>query len=258
MSTFKQFSLIPIFALLFATTAVKVQAAPLSFSPASGELTAGEETTISLQIDQTDTNLPPNDGLQSATALISYDESKASISVEAGSSPYFPTVSSQSGGTGKIFVYGNPASPSDPLKTGSGTMAQLKITPSDDFSLSFICNASGSDDTEIFTYDSDLQTSINLLTTEARCNSLGTGSYTVVVGSNPTSEPTTAPADDPADDDGGDTTNDGGDTTNTTTTNTTKGGQPVQPTTLPETGAMDYIKWIVSGLALVGVGLLLL
>ncbi len=44
----------------------------------------------------------------------------------------------------------------------------------------------------------------------------------------------------------------------TSSTTSTKGGQPVMPDELPQTGPEDWLRWIVSGLALVGIGLLLL
>lgn len=44
----------------------------------------------------------------------------------------------------------------------------------------------------------------------------------------------------------------------TSSTSSTKGDQPTMPDELPQTGPEDWLKWIVSGLALVGIGLLLL
>ncbi len=50
-------------------------------------------------------------------------------------------------------------------------------------------------------------------------------------------------------------------TTSTSSTSvgesTTSADQPVLPDELPQTGPEDWLKWIVSGIALIGIGLLL-
>lgn len=218
-----------IYLLLPLLASAEVHAAKMSFSPSGGTIESGD--TIDILIDA------EGEELQSATAVFSYDSSKVDISIEGGS--YFDLVSTDTTTTDEIAVTGTLTMGKLTGVTGSGTLATLTITPkitNGSFDLTFSCSDARGD-SNIQNMDGEY-----LLATNEQCSQLQNGSYTI--GSGET-------------DDGDDSSDDSNDS-DPTATPTSSGSQPAVPETLPQSGPENWLKWLASGLALLGIGILLL
>jgi hypothetical protein len=240
--------LLPILSLVFFFVfATGVEAANFSFSPASGSVDPDSGGQIKVQVDSGGENL------ESATAVITYDSSEIDITnIEQGS--YFTVVNTDISTSGEVVVTGNVTFGDQIGVSGQGTLATLTVDPkvnSGSFGLSYRCSASASDDSNII----EIENKTNLLASDDQCESNGSGSYTIEASSNdPTQAATSAPSNDDDDDSKDDTT----DTSSNNTSTTTDTSQPAMPESLPQSGPEDWLKWLTSGLALIGVGLLLL
>lgn len=213
--------------IAFLTSASAVSAAKFSYTPSSGTITGSTQIQITLD--------PEGVAVDSAVAVVTFDASKVEIeSVAAGS--FFDSIVTDTSRSGEVAVTGTFNIGNVGGKSTSGTMATLTIKPkisSGTITLSYRCSSADIDDSNIMN-----TSGTNLLATDAQCGSNIGGSYTVgssSSGDSPTSAPTTAP-----------------------TSSTTKGDQPVLPEELPQSGPKNWLKWITSGLALIGIGLLLL
>ncbi|MBD3250671.1 MAG: hypothetical protein GF381_03845 [Candidatus Pacebacteria bacterium] len=208
-------------------------AASFSLSPASATLdSSGGVVKVNLDSG--------GESLESATAVITYDSTK--VEVTASSGTFFPIVSTDDSGTNEIVITGNVNFGDQVGKSGTGTLAELTVTPqitSGTITLDFRCSASESDDSNIMTIGGT-----NLLASDAQCDNNTAGSYTIGSGVSETAKTTT--------------TTQPTSTTAPTSAVTNSANQPAQPSALPQSGAFDIIKWLTSGLALIGVGLLLL
>lgn len=196
----------------------------MSLSPSSGQIKAGDE--IKLQIDSA------GESLESATAVIKFDSSKVEFETESGG--FFPITSADTSVDGERTITGNVNFGDQVGKTGSGTISVLTITPlidSGSFSLEFECmgaDSEVSDDSNIYSIGG-----ANLLASDEQCATLTDGNYTVGDGTQEEEE-------------------------DTTKEDTTDVQQPAVPDALPQAGATNWLRWLTSGLALVGIGLLLL
>lgn len=219
--------LLPIFLLtLFLITPTifgQVKAANFSLSPSSATIDSNGKT-VNIQIDA------GSESLDSATAVITYDSSKATVTSSAGS--FFPIVNNDDSSTSELVITGNVNFGDQIGKTGSGTFAILTITPkisSGTINIAFRCSASDADDSNILTVGGT-----NLLASNEQCNVLDSGVYTINAGSSESNENTSAPP-----------------------SNNTS--QPAQPEVLPQAGTANFMKWlIVSGFTLIGIGFLII
>lgn len=236
----KKFLNLPIFLFAFFTffSISHVMAAPslaakFILTPSSGTITG--PTNIALTIDS------EGKTIDSAAAVIVFDVSKVKITqATKANTNAFAVLSQDVGTAGEITLTGTSSLGDLTGLTGIINFATITIEPlvtSGTFALSYRCSSTQSDDSNIVELNGS-----NLISTDAQCALNVPGSYTAgVATSNPA--PTTAPTN----------------TTSTTTTNTTTtGSQPAAPETLPEAGFKDWLKWLTSGLALLGIGLLLL
>jgi hypothetical protein len=211
------------FALVSHCFAQPASAARFLFSPSTGTL-AGT-TQLEIRIDT------ENAAVESAVAVVTYNSNHVNIvGITAGD--FFDDVSSDATVTGEIAITGTLSQEKTSGVTGSGKLATITISPkitSGTISLAFRCSSTEADDSNILAINSGE----NLLETNEQCARNIAGSYTVGATTT-TPTPTTTPA------------------------ATTKGDQPVAPETLPQAGPMNWLKWLTSGLALIGIGLLLL
>ncbi len=225
----KQTAAICLSAIVFFTSASVVSAAKFSYTPSSGTLTGSTQIQITLD--------PEGVAVDSAVAVVTFDPNKVEIeSVAAGS--FFDSVVTDTSQSGEAAITGTFNIGNVGGKSTSGTMATLTIKPkisSGTITLSYRCSSADIDDSNIMN-----TSGTNLLATDAQCTANVGGSYTVGSSSDGgTTDPTTAP-------------------TTAPTSATTKGDQPVLPEELPQSGPKNWLKWITSGLALIGIGLLLL
>ncbi len=244
----KKLLCLPVIVLsLFFASSVQAYAANFSLSPSSGD-----PSTINVQVDTGGVNI------QSATAVLTYDSTKVNITVSSGS--FLPVVNTTST-TNKITILGQINQGDLVGVSGTGTLATLTVSPQvaagQSYSISFSCSSTDRNDSQILDMDGT-----NLLASDTQCSANVNGTYTVTADT-PAATNTPAPTDPPANDDSNDdSSNDSNSSTNTSssTTNTTTSTntQPYQPSTLPQSGPEDWLKWITSGLALIGIGLLLL
>ena len=206
-----------------------VEAARLRLSPSSGEVSSGSK--IEVYIDTEDT------AVDSTVAVITFDPNRVEISsITPGS--FFDSVSTDTSRSGEVAITGTLSIGNIEGKTGSGILSTLTITPkvtSGNIVLGFRCSAADIDDSNIMSTEGS-----NLLATDEQCGRNVGGNYSVGSSSGGGSGSTTQPQGE------------------ATTQDTTKGEQPVLPAQLPESGFKDLFAWFVSGLALLGIGLLLL
>jgi len=225
------------FIILFTSSATAVSAAKFSYSPSSGTISGSTQIRVILD--------PQSATIDSATAVVTFDSNRVEIeSIAAGS--FFDNISTDTSQSGEVAIIGY-MNAGNIGKSISDTMATITLKPkvtSGTIALGYSCSAADPDDSNIMNSDN-----VNLLATDEQCSGNVTGSYTVGSSTNPT--PTTSSSS---------TSNDSSTTTtdSTTTDTTTKGDQPVLPEQLPQSGPENWLKWIVSGLAFIGIGLLLL
>jgi len=214
----------------FLSTASAVSAAKFSYTPSSGTLTGSTQIQITLD--------PEGIAVDSAVAVVTFDPNKVEIeSVTAGS--FFNSVVTDTSQSGEAAITGTFNIGNVGGKSTSGTMATLVIKPkisSGTITLSYRCSSTDIDDSNIMN-----TSGTNLLATDALCAANIGGSYTVGSSDGGTTDPTSAPS-----------------APTTAPTSATKGDQPVLPEELPQSGPKNWLKWITSGLALIGIGLLLL
>jgi len=211
-------------------------AAKFILTPSSGSISGA--TNIAVTIDS------ESKIIDSAAAVIVFDVSKVKINqVTKGAGNAFVTLSTDTTTAGEVILTGTSSIGDLTGLTGIINLATIVVEPkvtSGTFTLSYRCSSTQSTDSNIIELNGS-----NLISTDAQCALNVPGSYTIAAASNPAA--TTAP-------DAADNTN----TTNTTNTNTTNNTQPAEPDALPEAGVGDWLKWLTSGLALLGIGLLLL
>ncbi len=204
-------------------------AAYFSYSPSSGTISSGDTVQVKLDTQNAD--------VESATAVLTFDQSKVEISdINAGS--FFDSISIDESQAGEVVLTATLNLNNRSPVNGTGVIATITLNPlisSGSFNLGFACSSTSIDDSNIMNAAGD-----NLLASNEQCGVNVEGSYTTGSISSPTATPTNA------------TTNDN------STSNTVSVRQPVQPNELPQTGPKDWLKWFVSGLTLIGVGLLIL
>lgn len=238
----KKFFNLPLFLFIFLMlTAITHRfahsafAARLRFDPSSA--TVSGETDIKIMVDA------GTDEVESATAVVTFNTAHVKInSVTNGGA--FDVLSEDRSISGEITLTGTLSSGNLEGVTGTVTMAVLKVEPlisSGTFTLGFRCNEDDIDDSNIMNMQNQ-----NLIATNAQCAENVEGSYTVGQATTQTTSPTATPTQQ--------TTT----TTQQTTTTTSTAGQPAEPDELPQAGFASLLKWITTGLALLGIGLLLL
>jgi hypothetical protein len=216
-------SLLILFSCVTLAGASSVSAALLKLSPSSGEIS--DSTQIQVIVDAEGATV------DSAVAVVTFNTNHVEITNIADGT-YFDSVTTDTTTSGEVAITGTLNISNVEGKTGSGTLATLTVKPkitTGTITLGFRCSAADIDDSNIMNTDGT-----NLLATDEQCADNVGGSYTVSASSG---ESTTTPTPTPAE---------------------TKGEQPALPEELPESGFKDLLKWITSGLALIGIGLLLL
>lgn len=197
-------------------------AARLLFSPSTG--TIAGTTEIEVRIDTEGAEV------DSAVAIVTYNTDHVNI-VGITADDFFDNISTDTTVAGELAITGTLGLDKTSGVTGSGKMATITISPkisSGNITLAFRCSSADHQDSNILpTGEGD-----NLLATDEQCARNIAGTYTV--SSTITPIPTA------------------------TQSTTTKGGQPVLPEELPQSGPLSWLKWLTSGLALIGIGLLLL
>lgn len=212
--------------LLLLANPNSVEAALLKLNPSSGEVSEG--STVEVIVDT------EGEAVDSAVAVVTFNTNRVEISNIAGGD-FFDSVSIDTSQSGEVAITGTLSIGNIEGKTGSGVLATLSLSPkvsSGSVALGFRCSAADIDDSNIMSTGGS-----NLLTTDEQCSKNVEGSYTVGGSTGGETAPTATPIQEES---------------------TTKGEQPVLPEELPESGFQDLFKWFVSGLALLGVGLLLL
>ncbi len=216
----KKIFILPTLVIIFLFfAAANTYAAYFSYSPSSGSIADGDEVLVQIDTEETD--------VESATAVVTFDTNKVEITnVAAGA--FFDNISVDDNQSGKLVLTATLNQGNQTAVNGSGTIATLTLSPviSDgSFELEFACSSEEIDDSNIKSTANN-----NLLSSDQQCGENIEGSYTVGSGSS----------DDDSDD-----------SSPTATT------QPALPDELPQSGPEDWLKWITSGLALIGIGLLL-
>jgi hypothetical protein len=164
-----------LFVLLVQSSVSAAQAAArFELSPLTGQLqTAGTSVVVSVNSD--------GNNLKSATAVLTYDQTKVTVTSAEGS--FFPEITTDSSTPGELVISGTLTIGNTTGVTGTGTLATLTLTPiasaTGTVSLSFRCSDSSSDDSNLITLDDT-----NLLTSAAQCANNSTGSYTIATSSS--------------------------------------------------------------------------
>lgn len=227
-----------LFLLSGVVAAQPAYAAILKLSPSSGNAT--QSTQIQVIVDTESV------AAESAVAVITFDATKVEITkVTAGS--FFDSVATDTSKAGEVAITGTMNIGNIEGKTGSGTLATLTLKPkitSGTFTLGFRCSAASIDDSNIMSTDNS-----NLLATDEQCARNVAGTYTVASSQDSTPDPTATPTP---------SSNTSNTQTPTNTPAPSKGGQPSLPSELPQSGPEHWLQYLVSGLAILGIGLLLL
>ncbi len=255
----KKYSILPIkFAfvyLLFIASlfifSLPVSAALLKLSPSSGEISQSSEIDVIIDTE--------GEAVESSAAVISFDPTKVEIT-DLFDGGFFDDLTADTSQEGEIAITGTLNIGDIEGKSGGGTLATLVLSPkitSGNIALYFRCSGTEMDDSNILSVEGT-----DLLATDEQCARNVEGSYTVSSSSTTDTTNTSNTSNDTTD-----TSTDTTDTTTetntstasqtTSTDDTTKGGQPVMPEELPQSGPQDWLRWIVSGLAFIGIGLLL-
>jgi len=149
-------------------------AARFELSPTSGQIqTTGTTVTVTVNAD--------SNQLKSASAVISYDAAKVTVTSVNGS--YFPQISTDTSKTGELVISGTLPIGDTVGVTGTGTLATLTVKPvsgaTGSPTLSFRCSETSSDDSNLIN-----MTGTNLLTTTAQCAANVSGTYTLTSSSS--------------------------------------------------------------------------
>ncbi len=207
------------FFVFFPAAISSAHAASLKYSPSSGLVSDSFQVDVVVDTE--------GEAVESAVAVVEFDASKITIT-DFAAGGFFSDVSVDESVSGEIAITGTlTADLEEEGVTGSGVLATLTVQPlidSGSFDLTFRCSGEEFDDSNIITIEG-----INLLATDEQCANNVEGTYDMEAA-----------------------------TTTDDTTEATKGDQPVEPEELPQAGFRNWLKWITSGLALIGVGLLLL
>jgi len=193
-------------------------AARLLYEPSSVTLTG--PTQIRVIVDT------QGESVKSAVAVVTFDTSYIQIT-DVAPGDFFTTVTSETSTGGEVVITGTLELTQTEGVTGSGTLATLTVNPllnTQNLVLGFLCSSEGMDDSNIMSTEDE-----NLLATDEQCEQNIEGSYVIEIEEE-----------------------------EATVSATTKGDQPVMPEELPQAGFRSWLKWITSGLALIGIGLLLL
>lgn len=193
-------------------------AARLLYEPGSGILTG--PTQIRVIVDT------QGESVKSAVAVVTFDTYYIQIT-DVASGDFFTTVTSETNTDGEVVISGSLDATQTEGVAGSGTLATLTVNPllnTSNFVLGFLCSSGGVTDSNIISIEDE-----NLLATDEQCEQNVEGSYSIEMEEE-----------------------------EATVSATTKGDQPVMPEELPQAGFRSWLKWITSGLALIGIGLLLL
>jgi len=218
-------SLLILFSSVSLVQASSASAALLKLSPSSGGISGSTQIQVIVDAESS--------SVDSAVAVITFNTNHVEIT-NITDGTFFDSVATDTTTSGEVAITGTLNIGSIEGKTGSGTLATLTVKPkitSGTITLGFRCSAADIDDSNIMN-----NSGTNLLATDEQCARNVGGSYTVSASNR---ESTTSP-------------------TATPTPAETKGDQPALPEELPESGFRDILKWITSGLALIGIGLLLL
>jgi hypothetical protein len=190
--------------LLFALAA-PVEAAKISFSPATGTFAVSSPMKIDIVVD--------TEGIDtmSTDAVILYDNKMLKLDTVTYGSFYGTVLHSEK--TNKILISGM-VSDATKVVSGTGTLASITFTPltNGTATLTFDCTAGKTDDTNVAKNDLNASDIVS-------CSSLVAGSYTIGNGTT-AATPTTAAA---------------------VTPNQNIGGGNVVPTAIPQTGALDIL-----------------
>ena len=221
--------IISLFAMLSCTSLAKASlasAALLRLNPSSCEIS--DSTQIQVVVDA------EGSSVDSAVAVVTFNTNQVEIT-NISDGAFFDSVATDTTTSGEVAITGTLNIGNIEGKTGSGVLATITVKPkitSGTVTLGFRCSAADVDDSNIMN-----TAGTNLLATDEQCAKNVGGSYTIGTsgGDSSTTSPTSTPT--PAE---------------------TKGDQPALPEELPESGFRDLLKWITSGLALIGIGLLLL
>jgi hypothetical protein len=219
------------------------QPATMKFSPASGtaDSSSGLDVTIEVNPNAFDEEEVQ---MRSAAAIVTYDSSKVTVTGTEGD--LFPDIQIDTSADGEIAVTGTRFSG---FVSSAGTLATLHLEPvasSGTIELNFQCGSGES---------TNISDTNNASLLDCDSSATNTGSYTIGSGGDDP-EPTDPPEDN--NDDSSDDTSDDSSNDSSSGYYQTSGSQPAEPDTLPQSGPEDWLKWITSGLALIGVGLLLL
>ncbi len=209
-----------LFTLSAHVFAQSASAARFFFGPSGGEVFDQLEVEVGIDTE--------GEAVESAVAIATYNPNHINI-ISISANDFFDNIDVDATTSGELVITGTLNLENTDGVTGSGKMATMILEPkitSGTFELDFRCNTTETDDSNIMNINGT-----NLLATDEQCAQNVSGSYTV---ESETESPTA------------------------TTEATTKGDQPVMPDELAVAGPMNWLKWLVSGLAMIGVGLLLL
>jgi hypothetical protein len=233
-----------------AVAPAQAQAANFSFTPSSGTLSSAG-TQINVEINS------GGQTLKSAGAVFTYDPNLVTVTAVSGA--YFPVVTQDTTKAGELVISGNLTIGDSVGVSGNGTLATLTVTPkvsSGTVNLTFRCDPSQTDDSNIINMADE-----NLLATTTQCAANVNGAYTIGAGSS-------GPACNSAC-----LTNSDCPSNLTCSNNFCRdaacpeqancscaatGTQPTLPDALPQSGPEDWMKFIFTGLAALGVGVILL
>lgn len=165
----------------FQAQATMAQAAArFELSPLTGQIqTAGTSIVVSVNSDGED--------LKSATAVLTYDQTKVTVTSVDGS--FFPTVTTDSTTPGEIVLSGTLPIGNSTGVTGTGTLATLTVKPvasaTGTVAMTFRCSETSSDDSNLINLEGT-----NLLSSTSQCANNSTGSYTIATSSSSSSTST--------------------------------------------------------------------
>ena len=216
------------FAFFSHVKANSVFAARLLFAPSTGVMSGS--TQVEVKVDG------EGEAVESAVAVVTYNSSQMNVtSITQGN--FFDTVNVDTTVSGEIAITGTLNLDRTGGVTGVGTLATITFAPtisSGTISLGFRCNNTDVNDSNIMSISG-----VNLLATNEQCVRNIVGSYTVgTTNATASATATSTPA--------------------PTAIATQSAQQPVLPNELPVAGPLNWLKWLTSGLALIGIGLLLL
>jgi hypothetical protein len=225
-------------------------AANFSFSPSTGTLSASG-TQIKVDINSGGATL------KSASVVFTYDPEKVTVTAASGS--YFPVVSQDTTTAGELVISGTLTIGDSVGVTGNGTIATLTVTPkvsSGTVNLNFRCSAAQTDDSNIINMADE-----NLLSTDGQCGANVNGTYTIGGASAPAACNSTCLTNSDCSADLVCSNNFCRNATCPDATNcscASTGAQPTMPESLPVAGPEAWATWIFTGLAALGMGVILL